>query len=148
MKEKFQVYVVKAIMWIARILFSCFVSYAVYKVKQNEKGELNMANPIWSALGQIALATAASYGSAKLADSQTEWKPFRDQLLQQLTSTALTVAIAQVSHAAGEKVKNPTQKALIDMVIAQTQGIANNPQPLIDEAGKLIDRVTGKKKDQ
>ena len=145
MKQLLQVYVVKILMWLGNFLFSCFVSYAVYKVKKNEKGELDMANPVWSALGQIALATAASYGSAKLANSQTAWKPFRDQLLQQLTSAALTVAVAQISHAAGEKVKDPAQKAIIDAVLAQTQALAENPQPLIDAANSAIHSVVDKK---
>lgn len=136
MKQKFQVYVVKILIWIAQMLFKCFVSYAIYKTKKNEKGEINMANPFWSAMGQIALATAASYGSAKLANSQTEWKPFRDQLLQQLTTAALSVAVAQVNHVANEKTKGVAEAAI-------TSAATKDAQPLVNEATKLAtDAIT------
>jgi hypothetical protein len=52
---------------------------------------------IWASLGQIALAAVSSYGMAKLADKETGWVPYRNQLVSGMAETALASVLAQFS---------------------------------------------------
>lgn len=139
-KLTLQAYGGKLLIWVGRMVINCLISLAIKKVKES-KGGINMANPFWSAMGQIALAGIASYGSSKLANSQTSWAPFRDQMLKTMTTAALSVAAAQIAQATSEKAQDPMQKAVGDMVAAETQSLAQKPEVILEGTDKVIDKV-------
>lgn len=68
----------------------------------------NTNTSIWAALGQIALAAAASYGAAKLSGNQTSWAPYRNQMVQSMAATALTAAIQQYNTVAADNAQTTT----------------------------------------
>lgn len=126
---------------VLKCLGNCLLAFAIKKAKEKSKGEIDMANPFWSAMGQIALAGIASYGSAKLSNSQTSWVPYRNQLVETMTKAALTVATAQLAQAATEKAKDPMEKAFADLVVEQTKKLADHPDMVIKGADKAIDKA-------
>lgn len=82
-------------------LFKCLLAFLIQKsIKRGNDKMANTNNSIWTALGQIALAAAASYGAAKLSNKETSWTPYREQLIQNVASVALSTAIQQYNVAA------------------------------------------------
>jgi len=64
-------------------------------------------NSFWKSLGQIAIAGIASYGAAKLSNTETSWNTYRNQMLQEAAATALTTALNQ--YAASTATPSTTQ---------------------------------------
>lgn len=60
----------------------------------------NQSTSLWASLGQIALAAVASYGAAKLSNSETSWSAYRNSMVQNMAATALTAAIQQYTAVA------------------------------------------------
>ena len=56
-------------------------------------------NSLLKSLGQIALASLASYGAAKLNNNETSWTPYRNQMAQDAAEAALSAALAQYTAA-------------------------------------------------
>ena len=137
-KMKVQAQLGAILVWFGKFIVNCLLAFSVkYVKKKKEKGELNMANPFWNSIWNITLAGIASYGTAKLANNKTSWAPYRDELIQALSATALTVATQQIAKVGAEKASNnPAAQVATEM--------AANPQAIIDAAKPIVDKFNNK----
>ena len=85
---------------ILRAAGRCLAAYLLerglnYMLTVNENGK-NIS--FWGALGQIALASIASYSMTKMGDEEnTSWVPYRNQMMANMAGTAITFAAQQMS---------------------------------------------------
>jgi hypothetical protein len=64
---------------------------------------------VLGSLGQILIASIASYGIAKLSNSTTGWASYRNEMLAELGSTAISTALSQLSTAQATSTQTSTQ---------------------------------------
>lgn len=145
-KMKVQAQLGAILIWFGKFIVNCLLAFSVkYVKKKKEKGELNMANPFWNSIWNITLAGIASYGTAKLANNKTSWAPYRDELIQALSATALTVATQQIAKVGAEKASNnPAAHVATEMAATATAQMAANPQAIIDAAKPIVDKFNNK----
>lgn len=131
---------------IGKFIVNCLLAFTVkYVEKKKEKGELDMSNSFWKNMWNVALAGIASYGTAKLANGKTSWAPYRDELIQALSATALTVATQQITKICKEKAgNNVVAQVVTEAVTNKTAGMAANPQAVIDAAKPVVDKLNDK----
>lgn len=145
-KMKVQAQLGAILIWFGKFIVNCLLAFSVkYVKKKKEKGELNMTNPFWNSIWNITLAGIASYGTAKLANNKTSWAPYRDELIQALSTTALTVATQQIAKVGAEKASNnPAAQVVTEMATTATAQMAANPQEVINAAKPTVDKFNGK----
>ena len=145
-KFKMQAQLGAILVWLGKFIVNCLLAFSVkYVNKKKEKGELNMANSFWNSIWNITLAGIASYGTAKLTDKKTSWAPYRDELIQALSATALTVATQQIAKIGAEKAgNNPAAQVATEVVANKTAEMAANPQEVIDAAKPIVDKLNNK----
>ena len=145
-KMKVQAQLGAILIWFGKFIVNCLLAFSVkYVEKKKEKGELNMANPFWNSIWNITLAGIASYGTAKLANSKTSWAPYRDELIQALSATALTVATQQIAKTGAEKAgNNVAAQVATEMAANATAQMAANPQEVINAAKPVVDKFNDK----
>lgn len=68
-------------------------------------------NSLLKSLGQIVLASVASYGAAKLTDSSASWTTYRNQMAQEAAAAALTAALTQYTAATSATTTETTTQA-------------------------------------
>ena len=131
---------------IGKFIVNCLLAFTVkYVEKKKEKGELDMSNSFWKNMWNVALAGIASYGTAKLANGKTSWAPYRDELIQALSATALTVATQQITKICEEKAgNNVAAQVVTEAVTNKTAEMAANPQVVIDAAKPVVDKLNDK----
>ena len=131
---------------IGKFIVNCLLAFTVkYVEKKKEKGELDMSNSFWKNMWNVALAGIASYGTAKLANGKTSWAPYRDELIQALSATALTVAAQQITKICEEKAgNNVVAQVVTEAVTNKTAEMAANPQVVIDAAKPVVDKLNDK----
>lgn len=131
---------------IGKFIVNCLLAFTVkYVEKKKEKGELDMSNSFWKNMWNVALAGIASYGTAKLANGKTSWAPYRDELIQALSATALTVAAQQITKICEEKAgNNVAAQVVTEAVTNKTAEMAANPQVVIDAAKPVVDKLNDK----
>ena len=146
LKMKVQAQLGAILVWFGKFIVNCLVAFSVkYVKKKKEKGELNMTNPFWNSIRNITLAGIATYGTAKLANNKTSWAPYRDELIQALSATALTVATQQIAKVGAEKASNnPAAQVATEMAATATDQMASNPQAVIDAAKPIVDKFNDK----
>lgn len=145
-KFKMQAHLGAILVWLGKVIVNCLLAFSVkYVKKKNEKGEINMANPFWNSIWNITLAGIASYGTAKLANNKTSWTPYRDELIQALSATALTVATQQIAKVGAEKAGNNAAAQVATEMVANTAAqMAANPQEVINAAKPTVDKFNDK----
>ena len=146
LKMKVQAQLGAILVWFGKFIVNCLLAFSVkYVNKKKEKGELNMTNPFWNSIWNITLAGIASYGTAKLANNKTSWAPYRDELIQALSATALTVATQQIAKVGAEKASNnPAAQVATEVVASKTAEMAANPQEVINVAKPVVDKLNSK----
>ena len=146
LKMKVQAQLGAILVWLGKLIVNCLLAFSVkYVNKKKEKGELNMANSFWNSIWNITLAGIASYGTAKLANKNTSWAPYRDELIQALSATALTVATQQIAKVGAEKASNnPAAQVATEVVASKTAEMAANPQEVINVAKPIVDKFNDK----
>ena len=134
------------LVWLGKIIINCLLAFAVkYVEKKKEKGELDMSNSFWNTVWNVALAGIASYGTAKLANNKTSWAPYRDELIQALSATALTVATQQIAKISAEKAgNNAAVQVATEMATNAAAQMAANPQEVINAAKPVVDKLNDK----
>ena len=71
----------------------------------------------WGAIGQIALASIASYGMTKMGDEEnTSWVPYRNQMVGNMANTAMSFMAQQMQQQTQQ-----TQQAADQQQAAETQ---------------------------
>ena len=146
LKMKVQAQLGAILVWFGKFIVNCLLAFSMkYVNKKKEKGELNMTNPFWNSIWNITLAGIASYGTAKLTNNKTSWAPYRDELIQALSATALTVATQHIAKVGAEKASNnPTAQVATEMAATATAQMASNPQAIIDAAKPVVDKFNDK----
>lgn len=139
-----------ALVWLGEFIVNCLLAFAVkYVEKKKEKGELDMANSFWNNMWNVALAGIASYGTAKLANKETSWAPYRDELVQGLSTVALTIATQQIAKIGAEKgAENLATQAISEVAAETTAKMAANPQEVIKAAKPVVDKLNDKINDK
>ena len=146
LKMKVQAQLGAILVWLGKLIVNCLLAFSVKDVnKKKEKGELNMANSFWNSIWNITLAGIASYGTAKLANKNTSWAPYRDELIQALSATALTVATQQIAKISAEKAgNNAAVQVVTEMATNAAAQMAANPQEVINAAKPVVDKLNDK----
>ena len=81
----------RLIWWVLMAVGKCLAAYLLerglnYMLTVNENGK---KVSFWGALGQIALASIASYGMTKMGDEEnTSWVPYRNQMMANMAAAS------------------------------------------------------------
>lgn len=92
----------KLIFMLLRAAGKCLAAYLISIImeRSNEIMATNNKVTFWGALGQIVLAAGCSYGMAKMGDQETNWVPYRNQMMANMAGTAFNFLGQQMQQQA------------------------------------------------
>ena len=116
---------------VGRILFTlmkaagkCLVAFLIQKIIKRSNEIMLTVNEngkkvsFWGAIGQIALASIASYGMTKMGDEEnTSWVPYRNQMMANMAAASFSFLGQQMQQQQTQQ----TQQAADQQQAAETQ---------------------------